>query len=102
MASLGLLLALPAQAVETNAPMGSSWLGQTLDALANVAGDSVKNEAFAGLTWGRLILSGAVLLFVAVAAEVLRWILRRAARQQAAKSTQVAKSRRGQRNQYRG
>lgn len=90
LASLLLSPALSVHAAATNTAAESDRLGQAVDALSDVAGDWIRNEAVAGFTWGQLFLSGAVLVLVAAAAEVLRWILRRVARQQGAKTTPVS------------
>lgn len=89
LASLLFLPTLSIQAGATNTPVANGRLGQVVDALAGVAGDWVRNEALAGFTWGQLFLSGAVLVLAAVAAEVLRWILRRVVRRRETKTTQV-------------
>jgi small-conductance mechanosensitive channel len=90
LASLCLLLPLSARAAATNAPAKNTRLEQALDAFAGLAGDWIRNEAIAGFTWGQLSLSGAVLVLVGTAAEVLRRILRRVAPQKEAKTTQVS------------
>jgi len=75
----------PARAATPNGATENTWLGQVLNALAGMAGDWTQSVAFAGLSWGQLLLSSAVLVLVAAAAELLRWILRRTARHQDAK-----------------
>ena len=85
---LCLLPTVSTQAQDTNNTTGGHWLEGARETFAGIAGEWVRDEVIAGFTWGQLLLSGAVLLLVAVAAEILRWILRRVARQQEAKVTQ--------------
>ena len=82
---VGLLLSYSTQAAAQDASGEKAPLARVLDAGAGILGDRVREEAFAGFTWGLLLLSGVVLLLVVAAAEVLRWLLRRVARQQEAK-----------------
>jgi small-conductance mechanosensitive channel len=80
MAALVTLIAVPlraAESVETAVPPGGSSL---LAALARVAGDWVNAVAAGGGTWGHLLMGGLCLLLVAVGVQVLRWVLRRAAK----------------------
>jgi small-conductance mechanosensitive channel len=92
LATAWLLPVLSARAATTNAPVESAWLGKTLEGLTAIAGDWVMGEAFGGFTWGQLFLSGAVLVLVAAAAQVLRWMLRRIARRQDPQPTHPSES----------
>jgi small-conductance mechanosensitive channel len=85
--------ALAARAAETNA--AADRFGPALDTFAGIAGDWVRGEAVAGVSWGQILFSVAVLALVAAAAEVLRWILRRAARNELTTSTQCPEGAKG-------
>lgn len=90
MVGLCILPALSSQAAEATVPQGSEWLEQTLAACGRVAGPWVTNEAFAGFSWGQLLLSGGVLAAVAVVAQALRYALRRLARQEPKPTAQTS------------
>jgi small-conductance mechanosensitive channel len=90
LAALGVLSAFSAQAANTNAPVEGSLREQFLGAFARLAGNWVAEEAFAGFSWGQLLLSGSVLVLVAVAAQVLRWMLRRLARSDPKQAVQIS------------
>ena len=86
---LFVLSTTPLHAQTTDAASESGRLSQAMDALAGIAGEWVRNDAVAGFAWGQLILSGAVLVLVAAIAELLRWVLHRAARRQEARAAQA-------------
>jgi small-conductance mechanosensitive channel len=71
----------------TNDTNGNPWLEPAIKGLAGVAGDWAGNQAIGGFTLGHLLVSGGVLLLAAALAQILRWVLRRAARQQDGKDT---------------
>jgi small-conductance mechanosensitive channel len=72
-AVLWLASARSAQAAGTDLSAPARWLENTL---ATIAGDWIGEEAFAGIAWERLFVSGTVLLLATAAAAVLRWLLR--------------------------
>ena len=90
LAAASSLMAVTATAADTNSPTASARPSYLVDATADVFGSWVKTEAFAGLTWGQLVLSGMVLVMVAAGAQLLRWILLRFARRADAHSPKQA------------
>ena len=84
-------LALSVQAAATDDPTEKPWLGSALDAFSRMAGDWVKNETLAGISWGEILLSGAVLVLVAGGTMLMRWILLRIARRPALANTPGSK-----------
>ena len=77
LAGLALLPALSAQAGAASATEEAPWLGQVLAALGRLVGNWVNEEALPGFCWGQLLLTGSLLLLVAVATQALRWTLQR-------------------------
>jgi len=74
-------------AAVADAPADPIWVEGALNGIAELGGDWVNDSAIGSLTWGRVVLSGLVLLLLVVSAEMLRWILRILARRQRAKAS---------------
>ena len=81
-AAAGTTNAVPAQANEHVFLLG---------VLEKLAGGWIHQAAFAGFTWGQLIISAVVLFAVGLAAQVLHLILRRQARKRAPKGGEAGK-----------
>ena len=59
------------------------------EGMASIVGEWANEEAFAGVTWGQLLLCGCILIVVAIVAQLLRWILKRLARKKEAELAKV-------------
>ena len=84
-----LLPVLSAAATQADSSAAGSGSGRLIEPLSGLMGGWMRAEAFAEVSYGQLVASAVVIVGVALAVQLLRWVLRRLARRGDVESARI-------------